>query len=160
TGVVKPMSEEALRETIRLDIRVKAAAGEQIVLLAPGNYGEVYLRDHLGVPMGEAVLCSNFVADAAWMLAEEGIRRVLFTGHIGKLVKVSAGRRNTHSRYGDGRMEELANLTQPFCHGDREDLPERIRSCNTTEEATALLLEADLAGEVLEQIARRVKIQM
>ena len=104
TGIVKPMSEEALLETIRLEIHMKAVNGAKELLMAPGNYGEEFLKKELGVPMGSAVLCSNFVKEAVLMAEMEGFRKLLFVGHIGKLIKVSAGVENTHSRYGDGRM--------------------------------------------------------
>ena len=64
---------------------MKGTAGEKILLLAPGNYGENFLRENMGVPLGEAVLCSNFVGDAVAMLVKEQIRQVLFVGHIGKM---------------------------------------------------------------------------
>ena len=64
TGIVKPMSEEALLETIRLEIHMKAVNGAKVLLMAPGNYGEEFLKKELGVPMGSAVLCSNFVKEA------------------------------------------------------------------------------------------------
>lgn len=159
TGIVKPMSEEALLETIRLDIHMKAEAGEQVLLLAPGNYGENFLREHLGVPLGEAVLCSNFVGDAVEALVSEHIGKVLFAGHVGKLVKVSAGVKNTHSRYGDGRMEQMAALTACAVPGDLE-LRRSVLACNTTEEAVEILEESGAAEAVLTLLAERVKEQM
>ena len=50
TGIVKPMSEEALLETIRLEIHMKAVNGAKVLLMAPGNYGEEFLKKELGVP--------------------------------------------------------------------------------------------------------------
>ena len=159
TGIVKPMSEEALLETIRLDIHMKGTAGEKILLLAPGNYGENFLRENMGVPLGEAVLCSNFVGDAVAMLVKEQIRQVLFVGHIGKLVKVSAGVRNTHSRYGDGRMEQMAELLQTAAP-ENAALRQAVLQCNTTEEAVSLLREAGSAEQTLNLLAARVKAQL
>ncbi|MCD8123218.1 MAG: cobalt-precorrin-5B (C(1))-methyltransferase CbiD [Clostridiales bacterium] len=156
TGVVRPMSEEALLETIRLDIHMKAVAGERVALMAPGNYGEGFLRERLGVPVGEAVICSNFVAESVRMLAEEGFPDVLYVGHIGKLIKVSAGMRNTHSKYGDGRMEEMARLV-PLTQCP---LQERILACNTTEEAVQAFREAGIAETVLNQAAEHAKAHM
>ncbi|MDO5406956.1 MAG: cobalt-precorrin-5B (C(1))-methyltransferase CbiD [Eubacteriales bacterium] len=107
TGMVKPMSEEALTATIQLDIHMKAVSGQRTLLMAPGNYGEAFLQEQMGVTLGSAVLCSNFVREAAMMAAEEEIPNLLFVSHMGKLVKVSAGMENTHSRYGDGRMDQM-----------------------------------------------------
>ena len=112
TGIVEPMSEQALVETIRLDIRTKAWENRGVLLMTPGNYGSRYLREAFGIPEGQAVKCSNFVRDSVEMLAEEGILRLLFVGHAGKLVKVAGGVENTHSRYGDRRMEILGDLVE------------------------------------------------
>lgn len=110
TGIVEPMSEQALVETVRLDIRMRAAVGEKTLLMTPGNYGEAFLQERLGVSLGQAVKCSNFIADSVEIAAEEGFSRILLVGHIGKLVKVTGGVRNTHSRYGDRRMELMERL--------------------------------------------------
>lgn len=109
SGIVEPMSEQALIETIRLEIHMKAVAGVTNMILTPGNYGENFLREELQLSLNQAVKCSNFVADAMKMAAKEGINSVLFVGHIGKLIKVAGGVENTHSKYGDRRMEILAD---------------------------------------------------
>ena len=160
TGIVKPMSEEALKETIRLDIHMQAAAGNQVILMAPGNYGEKYFETEMGISPGKAVLCSNYVKAAVQMLQEEGVKKVLFASHAGKLVKVSAGMENTHSRFGDGRMEQMECLTRRV-YGeeipDREGLCSRVRECNTTDEALKYLLEKGLASQVLEEMAQEAR---
>lgn len=160
TGIVKPMSEEALVETIRLDIHMKAEANVPVLLMAPGNYGESFLENQLGVPIGEAVLCSNFLAKAIGFAAEDGMSQVLFAGHIGKLSKASAGAENTHSRFGDGRLEEMASLTEEFCGETDGELIEKIRGCNTTEEAVGFLIDAGLAESILRRVAEKVKINL
>lgn len=184
TGIVKPMSEEALVATIRLDIHMKAADGQRILLMAPGNYGESFLQEQMGVSLGKAVLCSNFVRDAAVMLAEEGVEQALFVSHIGKLVKVSAGIENTHSRYGDGRMEQMERLMREVWLKSKEfwldetpgrktdgllklqevqefkelqELQRAVRGCNTTDEVIGILLEYQLAEPVLAMAAEWAK---
>ena len=127
TGIVKPMSEEALKETIRLDIHMQSAAGNQVILMAPGNYGEKFFETEMGISPGKAVLCSNYVKAAVQMLQEEGVKKVLFASHAGKLVKVSAGMENTHSRFGDGRMEQMECLTRRV-YG--EEIPDREGLCS------------------------------
>lgn len=39
TGIVEPMSEAALVETIRVELRQRRAMGKEYALLTPGNYG-------------------------------------------------------------------------------------------------------------------------
>ncbi len=169
TGIVKPMSEEALLATIRLDIHMKTVANEDVLLMAPGNYGETFLREAMGIPMGEAVLCSNFVADSMQMLREENVRELLFVSHIGKLIKVSAGIPDTHSKYGDRRMEEMARLTalrlgeqEKQEEQENQDLLDRILGSNTTDEALEHMNQArvGLAEQILTDSAESAKIHL
>lgn len=167
TGVVEPMSEQALVETIRLDIRVRAAAGENILLLTPGNYGETFLWQELGIELGTAVKCSNFVEASVKIAKEEGFHRLLLVGHIGKMIKVAGGAGNTHSKYGDRRMELMERLTRQICDGmwrepeaERELFLREIKGSNTTEEAVERLKKRGLAEPVLNLAAEQVKEQI
>lgn len=106
SGIVEPMSLQALADTVTLEIRQAAAQGSRHVILTPGNYGVDFLRaqglDRLGVPV---VKCSNFIGDALDACAGSGFETVLLAGHIGKLGKLSGGIMNTHSRYAGCRTE-------------------------------------------------------
>lgn len=177
TGIVEPMSEQALVETIRLEIHMKAVEGSPVLLLAPGNYGEGFLESHGGVPLGDAVKCSNFIGDSVRMAAAEGFRQILLAGHVGKLVKAAGGAENTHSRCGDRRMELMerfgreayGNTYKTLRGGPRpagaEELFARVRQANTTDEALEMLEAGSLPGASLAEatlavIAGEVKGQM
>lgn len=169
SGIVRPMSEQALKATIRLEIHMRAAVGEDSLILVPGNYGEHFLKETLGISGEQAVRCSNFVADAIEMAVDENMKRILFIGHIGKLVKVAGGARNTHSRFGDRRMEILTESLEQVtgcrerkevCRKKSEELEKRIMECSTTEEAVGYLTEAGLKEAVMEHVTRRIYEQM
>ena len=95
TGVVRPMSEEALKETIRLELSVRKSQGAEEIGLVFGSQGE--RAANALFPCMQAVQMSNFV----------GFARATLLGQPGKLVKVSGGSMQTHSQYGDGRRETL-----------------------------------------------------
>lgn len=105
TGIVRPMSEDALRETIQLEMRQKREMGASAIALVFGSQGEKAL-EALGCAL-PAVQMSNFVGFALDMARELGFSSVLLAGQPGKLVKVAGGSMQTHSRYGDGRRETL-----------------------------------------------------
>lgn len=155
TGIVNPMSEAALIETIRLDIRVRAAGGRKILAVAPGNYGERFVREELGLDLSSFVKSSNFIGDTFRMMEEEKIERVLLAGHLGKMIKVAGGVMNTHSKYGDRRMEILAGCAAEA--GMPEESAKRLYGMNTTDEATDYLKEEKWLGPVMETVAGRVK---
>ena len=50
TGIVEPMSEKALTDTIMVELRQKRELGYEYALLTPGNYGSDFIRDGLGLP--------------------------------------------------------------------------------------------------------------
>ncbi|MDO4796761.1 MAG: cobalt-precorrin-5B (C(1))-methyltransferase CbiD [Coriobacteriales bacterium] len=108
SGIVRPMSEEALVETVRLELRVLRERGARDVLVVPGNYGRDYAADVLGLSCDRLVTCSNYLGAAIDEAGMLGFASMLVVGHAGKLVKVAAGIMNTHSRVADGRMEVLA----------------------------------------------------
>lgn len=44
SGIVEPMSSQALLDTIRVELRQKYAMGKDIVAVSPGNYGLDYMK--------------------------------------------------------------------------------------------------------------------
>ncbi len=119
TGVVEPMSNEAVIATIRTEVTQKAALGTQNILLVPGNYGERFISEKLGINAESAVKCSNFIGAALDICCGAGVKSALLVSHIGKAVKLGCGIMNTHSREGDARAEVMAACAlKAGCGGD------------------------------------------
>ena len=150
-GVVRPMSEEALIATTAAELSTLYAAGCRHVLVTPGNYGEDFSRDTLGLDLTSWALCSNYVGDAIDRAVSLDFESFLLVGHLGKLIKVAGGAMNTHSRTADGRRETLA-AHAALCGADR-DLVRRLFGCLTTDEAIPILDEAGLREAVMVSIA-------
>lgn len=141
SGIVEPMSEKALIDTIEVEIKVKLAEGRRCLIAAPGNYGLDFLRDRWGILARDTVKCSNYIGETIDLAAEHGAEGLLFVGHIGKLVKIAGGIMNTHSRWGDCRMELLASSAlRAGLSGDRAAA---LLGCNTTEDALQILTEKE-----------------
>ncbi|MBE5828264.1 MAG: cobalamin biosynthesis protein CbiD [Butyrivibrio sp.] len=161
TGIVEPMSDEAILSTIKAEISIRRAEGNSILLMAPGNYGLKFLADTYGLSEDAAVMCSNFVYDTLCFAREAGFSKVLFAGHLGKLIKVAGGVKNTHSAYGDHRMEILSEVTRSFLpEGYKGNLIEDIEGCVMTDEAVRLITEAGMKDEVFKEVAERIKSSM
>mgnify|MGYP000183435349 CR=1 FL=1 len=150
SGIVEPMSAQALLDTIRVELRQHRALGEQLVAVSPGNYGLDFMKRTYDYDLDRSVKCSNFIGQTIDMAVEYGFTHMLMTGHIGKLIKVSGGIMNTHSREADCRMELLAAAA--LMEDVQADLAKKILGCVTTEEALAFLKDA----EKLEAVMRRV----
>ena len=160
TGIVEPMSEKALVDTIRVELTQRRRNGADFVLLTPGNYGSDFIRQELGIDSALAVQCSNYIQTTLGICRELEFRGALLIGHIGKLVKVAGGMGNTHSKYGDCRMEILA--AHAGAAGlDRERIAGMLQ-CVACDEALRLLREggcweralASLTGKIGEHLAR------
>lgn len=106
TGIVYPMSEDALKESIRLEIRQKVVNNDELVFVF-GNMGERFLRER-GYKKENIVVISNYVGFSIECAIAQGIKNITLVGHIGKLSKVAFGCFNTHSRVSDVRLEVIA----------------------------------------------------
>ena len=158
TGIVEPMSDGALVGTIRAELSQRRAAGDRYVLLTPGNYGSEFIRDGLGLDPALAVQTSNFIGDALDLCRELGFSGALLVGHVGKLVKLAGGMLNTHSRWGDCRMEILAAHA-----GAAGAPPERLGElleCAACDDALRILREAGVYRETLERVTRRAAFHL
>ena len=154
TGIVEPMSDEAVVETIRTELSVRRAEGHKAVLFVPGNYGVNYIENDLHINPEIAVLSSNFIGDAFDLAAEAGFTDAVIVGHIGKLVKVAGGVFNTHSRWGDCRMEIIA-AHAGMCGADEATI-RRIMDCAMTDDAVSVLEGAGLKDLVLESLMGKI----
>ena len=148
TGIEEPMSEQALVDTIEVELRQQRALGATRVVLLPGNYAEEFVRTALpelaNIPQ---VKFSNYLGDALDTCVEQGFTEVLVVGHIGKLVKLAGGIMNTHSKVADCRME-LMCAHAAIC-GASQDLCSSLLQCATTDAALDLLRDAGLTDEVM-----------
>lgn len=137
TGIVEPMSTRAILDTIRVELNQRKALGDRIAAVSPGNYGLNFMKETYGYDLNRSVKCSNYVGDTVDMVRELGFRGMLLTGHIGKLIKVSGGIMNTHSKEGDARMELLA--AGVIRAGGSTDTLRGILNCQVTEEALGII---------------------
>lgn len=155
TGIVEPMSEQAIIDTIRTEINMHMADGERTLLIAPGNYGQDFLFNNLNIELKRSIKCSNYIGDTIDMVCDAGAESMLLVGHIGKLVKLGAGIMNTHSRVADGRMEVLSACA--IQAGAEADIARKILDCVTTDAALEMLKESDMLDGAMEQLMIRIE---
>jgi len=137
SGLVRPMSEEAYRDSLVPQVTVAAAAGHRTLVLTPGRMGLRGAARH-GLPETAVAEMGNFVGFMLDTCAEHGITSVLLWGYHGKIAKVAAGVFNTHSRVADARLETLAAYAGAA--GAPAELVRAVLGANTAEEAAGLLV--------------------
>lgn len=154
SGRVEPMSEQALIDTIRLEIQVRMAGGSRHLVIAPGNYGLTFLRDAYGIEEKAVIKCSNYIGQTLDMASEQGCKGILVAGHIGKLIKVAGGIMNTHSRWADCRMDLFA--TAALRAGIAGEKAVEFLDCVTTDDALEKCSEEERT-RIMEKIMMRME---
>ncbi|MDO4178266.1 MAG: cobalt-precorrin-5B (C(1))-methyltransferase CbiD [Phascolarctobacterium sp.] len=158
SGIVEPMSENALIETMRVEMRARKAGGTKDLLVFFGNYGEDFTRDVLKMDITGAVTCSNFVGELLDYAVFLGFESILIIGHSGKLVKLCQGVMNTHSKYADCRTEFMA--MQAMFHGASVEVGQEIYKCLTTDEVTKVLQRENLFEPVIKEVTNKIDFYM
>ncbi len=156
SGIVEPMSTQAILDTISVELSQRKELGYREVAVTPGNYGQRFMQEAYGYDLDQSVKCSNYIGDTIDRVKELEFQGMLLTGHIGKLIKVSGGMMNTHSREGDGRMEFLAAAL--IRRGGSGDVARKVLSCKITEEALRMIQEesAELFHRTMEEVMDRI----
>lgn len=161
TGIVTPMSEESWKRSLSLELEIKREAGLERVVLVPGNHGERFVREQMGLSSDIVVTMSNFVGYMIEEAVRLGYRQIVLIGHPGKLVKVAAGIFHTHSHIADARMETL--VAHLALLGAPHDLLLKVSECDTTE---AAMEHIDAAGfshlynHLAQRICQRVMLNL
>lgn len=155
SGIVEPMSEQALMDTTHLELDSLYAQGQRIAFLCPGNYGADFAKYTLGLDLEKAVKCSNFIGDAIDYSVYCGFDKILLIGHAGKLVKIAAGIMNTHSSVADGRQEVFT--AHSALKGASNDILIKLMRSITIDECIDILKNTDIMQSVLESIGNSIQ---
>lgn len=139
SGIVRPMSEDAFKDSIYLELKQKYALGVRQLYLVPGMHGEKFAKSQFGAVGNTVVHMSNFIGFSIRAAEKIGFEKLMIVGHIGKLIKLSGGIFNTHSKVADGKAHiaaaHLALLKAPY------ELIEAVYNANTTDEMADILYE-------------------
>ncbi|MDY2670861.1 MAG: cobalt-precorrin-5B (C(1))-methyltransferase CbiD [Anaerovoracaceae bacterium] len=161
TGIVEPMSGKAVEDTVRAEIRVKAASSDFLALV-PGNAGHSFAAGELQIPDRWIVTMSNYPGASLDEAMDCGVKKVLIIGSLGKLVKLAGGIFNTHSHEADARIDIM--MRSALRAGASPDLLLEMEKCVTTDAAADLLEKGgvldgtmrDLTGRAADHVRRRV----
>lgn len=155
SGIIEPMSDKALVDTTELLIRQRKNLGYETLLVTPGNYGQGYVTEYLGLDLSDSIKCSNFMGETIDLAVSYEFRDFLLVGNIGKIAKLSAGIMNTHSHTADCRWEIIA-ANAAMC-GASKALLAKMEDCITTEEMLKYLDDEKLVEPVMNRIMERIE---
>ena len=156
TGIVKPMNEQALLDSLSLELSMIYSLGFREIYIAFAGTGETFTRKIFHVTGRNVIQCGNYPGHVLDESAKLGFTHAILCGHPGKLLKVSAGNFVTHSKVSDGRLESLcAHLA---LMGASQDIIRRIYHSNTTNEAVNIIAECGFSGvwnNIAEAVTRK-----
>lgn len=154
TGIVEPMSEEAWKKSLSIELQMKYQNNGDRIIMVPGNHGEEFVKNNIKKDMKSVARTSNFIG---YMLNEAkriGFKKILMAGHLGKFVKIAGGIFHTHSKVADCRMEILT------CHmalmGAEKKILDEVYESLTTEAAMEVI-EKYGYQDVYKTIAKKAK---
>lgn len=158
SGIVEPMSEEALIASIRLEMQMHRNNGADYLVISPGNYGTAYLSQNFPINLEKSVKCSNFLGETIDMAVEMEYKGILFVSHIGKFIKVAGGIMNTHSRCADSRMEILtANALRA---GAPADVLRDVLDAVTTDEGLSILKQHGYLEKTMKYVMEKIEFYL
>ncbi|MFI3171021.1 MAG: cobalt-precorrin-5B (C(1))-methyltransferase CbiD [Eubacteriales bacterium] len=152
SGVVEPMSESALIETIKIEMNQQDR--NKILLASPGNYGIDFAREFLNLDMNQAVKYSNYLGEFLDHAVYCGFKKVLVVGHIGKMIKLAAGTTNTHSKVTDGRHEIM--IAHSAMCGVKLDYLKELEDTVSVDDMHEIISRTGLEREIYKRIQEKI----
>lgn len=155
TGIARPMSSKAYKESLACQIDVAVAEGYKNLVFVPGNIGEGIALKILDVEKDQIIQMGNFVGFMLEKAHEKGVQKIILLGHAGKLIKIAAGIFNTKNSVADGRHEIIA----AYCGllGANKDLINEIFKSKTTEDMIDILDKEKMTLDIFNEIAKSIE---
>lgn len=141
SGIVRPFSSSALRDSLVCSIRVARACGVKNPVFVPGRIGERAAKRMFALKEEQLVEVSNewgFMLDRS---LDADFERLLVLGHPGKLAKLAQDQWDTHS----SRSESAAPMVA--------DMARRLLGKTVSEEPTVEGVFSQLAAEDSRELA-------
>jgi len=155
SGIVKPMSEDALKDSLVIKLKQLVAYGYTTAVFSPGNYGKAFSKQQFSYSEDKTVLTSNYIGFMLEQAVRNNFKTIVIVGHIGKLIKLAGGIFNTHSRVADARNEILAS--HYFKFSNDADAFLQIMNSNTTEEASNFITKSEFWDYMAETIKHKAQ---
>jgi len=155
TGILNPMSEEALKDSLYVEMKVlKENSDKDYIVFVFGNYGKKYC-ENIGLDSSNLMVISNYVGYMLEVAKELKYNKIILIGHIGKAIKIAGGIFNTHSKVADARMEIMG--ANAFLNGESNENVKRVLSSNTVEEACDYIENDDFFFKIANKVSEKIK---
>ncbi|OEU84005.1 MAG: cobalamin biosynthesis protein CbiD [Desulfobacterales bacterium S5133MH4] len=138
TGIVRPLSHEAYRATIRSALSVARATGLRNIVLTTGRRSERFAQALFNENPEEAfVQIGDYFGFSVEASIKQGLEDIVLAVFFGKAIKIAQGFHYTHAAKAQMSMERLAGWTLEAT--GESGLARQIRDANTARQALGLV---------------------
>jgi cobalt-precorrin-5B (C1)-methyltransferase len=157
SGIVIPFSTASYAASIRQNLDVAIAMGNDTVVLTTGGRSEDFAKKIIELPEHCFVQMGDFSGYSIQQCSKKNIKKAYVVGFIGKLAKMAAGVKQTHVKGSKVDMKFLSELARN-CNAN-EKITEAILKANTARHVSEIIKENQVSG-FFEQICEETFKQM
>jgi cobalt-precorrin-5B (C1)-methyltransferase len=144
SGIVIPFSTASYAASIRQNLDVAIAMGNDIVVLTTGGRSEDFAKKIVELPEHCFVQMGDFSGYTIQQCARKEIKKAYVVGFIGKLAKMAAGVKQTHVKGSKVDMDFLADIARKCNTNER--IVDSIKKANTARHVSEIILENNVKG--------------
>ena len=144
SGIVIPFSTASYAASIRQNLDVSLAMGNDIVVLTTGGRSEDFAKKIVELPEHCFVQMGDFSGYTIQQCAKKNIKKAYVVGFIGKLAKMAAGVKQTHVKGSKVDMNFLADLARKS--NAQEEIVEEIKKANTARHVSEIIQKNNIKG--------------
>ncbi|MFB5608048.1 MAG: cobalt-precorrin-5B (C(1))-methyltransferase [Candidatus Nitrosomaritimum yanchengensis] len=144
SGIVIPFSTASYAASIRQNLDVAIAMGNETVVLTTGGRSEDFAKKIIDLPDHCFVQMGDFSGYTMQQCAKKNIKKAFIVGFIGKLAKMAAGVKQTHVKGSKIDMKFLSGLAQKC--GANEQIIQKILNANTARHVSEIIQENQIDG--------------
>jgi len=144
SGIVIPFSTASYAASIRQNLDVAIAMGNDTVVLTTGGRSEDFAKKIVNLPEHCFVQMGDFSGYTIQQCAKKEIKKAYVVGFIGKLAKMAAGVKQTHVKGSKVDMNFLAELAKK-CNANDKTI-ESIKKANTARHVSEIIIENNVSG--------------
>ncbi|MBA4459146.1 MAG: cobalt-precorrin-5B (C(1))-methyltransferase [Nitrosopumilaceae archaeon] len=144
SGIVIPFSTASYAASIRQNLDVSLAMGNDTVVLTTGGRSEDFAKKIVDLPEHCFVQMGDFSGYTIQQCGKKNIKKAYVVGFIGKLAKMAAGVKQTHVKGSKVDMNFLAELAKKV-NADQKVI-DSIKKANTARHVSEIIQENNVDG--------------
>ena len=144
SGIVIPFSTASYAASIRQNLDVATAMGEDTVVLTTGGRSEDFAKKIVDLPEHCFVQMGDFSGYTIQQCNKKNIKKAFVVGFIGKLAKMAAGVKQTHVKGSKVDMNFLSEIAKKA--DASPNVIEKIKEANTARHVSEIIQDNSIEG--------------